>query len=184
MKKAVFSGDVRATSNSYDGLFYNCVNLEEVDFGSLSTANAANMSYMFMNCYKLKTIKGLEKLKTNTAGTVVGSMINELNAVNIVDSWPNTENADRLDINLETVYAAQPEMILVQCHADGELCSQMIEEQYGSNDVWKSLSAVKDGKVYYLEFKLFHYKPNSHFAEAYQKLAGILYPNVEFSFQK
>ena len=127
---------------------------------------------------------GANSLQANTAGTVVGSMINELNAVNIVDSWPNTENADRLDINLETVYAAQPEMILVQCHADGELCSRMIEEQYGSNEVWRSLNAVKENRVFYLESKLFHYKPNSHFAEAYQNLAGILYPNVEFSFQK
>ena len=42
---------------------------------------------------------------------------------------------------------------------------------------------MQNDKVYYLEKTLFHNKPNSRFAEAYQKLAEILYPDVEFSFQ-
>ena len=59
-----------------------------------------------------------------------------------------------------------------------------MESIYGSNPVWQSLKAVKEGKVYYLEKSLFHNKPNSRFAEAYQKLAAILYPDTTFSFQE
>lgn len=116
-------------------------------------------------------------IQANTGNTVVGGMINEMNAVNIADSWDNTTGAERLDINLETVYAANPDIIVVQTHTDD--AEQIVEDTYGNNPVWQSLSAVQNGKVYYLEKELFHNKPNSRFAEAYEKLAAILYPEEE-----
>ena len=126
---------------------------------------------------------GSNSLQANTSNTVVGGMISALNAVNIVDTWENTTGAERLDINLETVFAANPDVIVVQCHAGAEDAMAQVEELYGDNPVWQSLDAVKNGRVYYLEKTLFHNKPNSRFAEAYQKLAEILYPDTAFSFQ-
>lgn len=126
---------------------------------------------------------GSNSLQANTSNTVVGGMIDALNAVNIVDTWENTTDAERLDINLETVFAANPDIIIVQCHAGAEAAQAQVEELYGDNPVWQSLDAVKNGRVYYLEKTLFHNKPNSRFAEAYQKLAEILYPDTAFSFQ-
>lgn len=124
-----------------------------------------------------------DELQANTSNTVVGGMISALNGVNIADNWENSTGAERLDINIETVYAANPEIILVQCHAGEEDARELVETIYGDNPVWQSLDAVQNGRVYYLEKTLFHNKPNSRFAEAYQKLAAILYPDVEFSFQ-
>ena len=106
-----------------------------------------------------------------------------MNAVNIVDEWNNSTGAERLDINLETVFSANPDIIIVQCHAGAEVAMEQVESKYGANPVWQSLKAVRDGKVFYLEKTLFHNKPNSRFAEAYQKLAEILYPDVNFSFK-
>ena len=126
---------------------------------------------------------GAESLQANTSNTVVGGMITAMNAANIVDQWENTTEAERLDINLETVFAANPDIILVQCHAGVEEGQEMVEATYGDNPVWQSLKAVQNGQVYYLEKELFHNKPNSRFAEAYHKLAEILYPDTEFSFQ-
>lgn len=126
---------------------------------------------------------GSNSLQANTSNTVVGGMIDALNAINIVDTWENTTGAERLDINLETVFAANPDIIIVQCHAGAEAAQAQVEELYGDNPVWQSLDAVKNGRVYYLEKTLFHNKPNSRFAEAYQKLAEILYPDTAFSFQ-
>lgn len=122
-------------------------------------------------------------LNANTSLTVVGGMVTAMKATNIVDDWPNTEKADRLTINLETVYAANPDIIIVQCHAGTDAAMQQVADTYGSNEVWLALNAVKNGKVFYLEKTLFHNKPNRRFAEAYQKLAEILYPDVEFSFK-
>ena len=126
---------------------------------------------------------GSESLQANTSSTVVGGMVNAMQAVNIVDGWDNSTGAERLDINLETVFAANPDIIIVQCHAGADAAREQVEELYGDNAVWQSLKAVQNDKVYYLEKTLVHNKPNSRFAEAYQKLAEILYPDVEFSFQ-
>lgn len=119
---------------------------------------------------------GSDALEANTSNTVVGGMITAMNATNIVDTWENTTAAERLDINLETVYAANPDIIVIQCHAGVDAAKELVEKLYGSNPVWQSLTAVKEGRVYYLEKNLFHNKPNSRFAEAYTTLAGYLYP--------
>lgn len=126
---------------------------------------------------------GSESLQANTDKTVIGGMLTAIHARNIVDNEENITGAERLDINLEAVFAENPDILLVQCHAGMDEGRQMVEATYGDNPVWQSLQAVKDGKVYYLEKELFHNKPNSRFAEAYQKLAAILYPNTVFSFQ-
>lgn len=77
----------------------------------------------------------------------------------------------------------KPDIIIVQCHAGADAARDQVEELYGRQRRLQSLKAVQNDKVYYLEKTLFHNKPNSRFAEAYQKLAEILYPDVEFSFQ-
>ena len=137
--------------------------------------NAPSVFCMFANA---------SSLNANTSATVVGGMVTAMKAKNIVDSWDNADGAERLDINLETVFAANPDIIIVQCHAGTDAAKQQVEETYGENPVWQSLNAVKNGKVFYLEKTLFHNKPNSRFAEAYQKLAEILYPDADFSFKK
>lgn len=140
----------------------------------IPNGNAPRVFSMFANA---------SKLEANTSSTVVGGMVTAMKAVNIVDDWQNTDGAERLTINLETVFAADPDIIIVQCHAGADAAKEQVEQTYGSNPVWQSLKAVKDGKVFYLEKTLFHNKPNSRFAEAYQKLAEILYPDVAFSFK-
>lgn len=136
--------------------------------------NAPRVFSMFANA---------SKLDANTSATVVGGMVTAMKAKNIVDDWDNASGAERLEINLETVFAADPDIIIVQCHAGTDAAQEQVEKTYGSNPVWQSLRAVKNGKVYYLEKSLFHNKPNSRFAEAYQKLAEILYPDAAFSFK-
>ena len=122
---------------------------------------------------------GTSSLKANTSLTVPGEMLLQLGAVNIADET-GTSEAERLDINLETVYAADPDMILIQCHAGTDLAVSRVNETYGGNAVWNSLNAIKNGRVYYLDKTLFHNKPNSRFAEAYRMLAELLYPDVNF----
>ena len=135
------------------------------------TENTPNVFCMFSSA---------DTLQANTSGTVVGGMIDAMNAKNIVDKWDGAATAERVDINLETVFAANPDIILVQCHAGKEDAEALVASLYGSNPVWQSLDAVKNGNVFYLEKTLFHNKPNSRFAEAYKVLAGYLYPDMKF----
>lgn len=127
---------------------------------------------------------GANSLQANTSNTVVGGMITAMNAENIVDGWQDASGAERLDINLETVYMANPDIILVQCHAGADAAKEQVAQLYGEDAVWQSLKAVQEGKVFYLEKELFHNKPNSKFALAYQQLAEILYPDTKFSYQE
>ena len=115
-----------------------------------------------------------KSLQANTSGTVVGEMISLLHGVNIADS-SYTADAERIPVNLESVYAADPDVIVVQCHSDAASAKRIVEETYGDNAVWQALRAVREDRVYYLDKSLFHNKPNSRFGEAYRTLADILY---------
>ena len=120
-----------------------------------------------------------DNITANTSGTVLGGMISQMNAINIADA-DNASGADRIEINMESVFAADPDLIVVQCHASTDDDAEQINRVYGENPVWKSLRAVQDGKIYFLEPHLFHYKPNSRFADAYLHLAQLLYPEIDF----
>lgn len=125
---------------------------------------------------------GTTSFQANLSTTVVGSMVQMMRATNIADSWYTETGATRVEINLETVFTQKPDMILVQCHSDTEEVLGLMNSIYGDSVVWNALDAVKENKIYFLEKTLYHNKPNHRFAEAYQKLAQILYPDVAFSF--
>lgn len=120
-----------------------------------------------------------DNITANTSGTVLGGMISQMNAINIADA-DNASGADRIEINMESVFAADPDLIVVQCHASTADDEEQVNRVYGENPVWKSLRAMQEGKIYFLEPHLFHYKPNSHFADAYLQLAQLLYPEIDF----
>ena len=44
---------------------------------------------------------------------------------------------------------------------------------------WRDLDCVKDGNYYFLPKDYFHYKPNAHWADAYEYLADIIYPELK-----
>jgi ABC-type Fe3+-hydroxamate transport system substrate-binding protein len=124
---------------------------------------------------------GTDSLQANLSGTVVGDIAKQLRAVNIADTWFNAAGANRLTINLESVYVAAPAYILVQCHAEDEEVTALVDALYGDDPIWNALDAVKDGKVYFLQKTLFHNKPNRKFVDAYKILAEILYPDAVFA---
>ncbi|MDR3318749.1 MAG: ABC transporter substrate-binding protein [Clostridiales bacterium] len=123
---------------------------------------------------------GSTSLQANLEGTVMGAMAKQLRAKNIADSWFNPDSGSRLPINLESVYLGDPDMILIQCHSEGDAVTEIVDALYGTDPVWNALRAVKDGKVYYMQKTLFHNKPNRKFAEAYKIMAEHLYPDVDF----
>ncbi|NMB09003.1 MAG: ABC transporter substrate-binding protein [Tissierellia bacterium] len=47
-----------------------------------------------------------------------------------------------------------------------------------SNPAWSTLSAVKNDRYIILPKDLYMFKPNHRYAEAYEGLAKILYPEV------
>jgi iron complex transport system substrate-binding protein len=124
----------------------------------------------------LSLFAGAQTLQANTRTSTLGGMLEALHAVNVIDRAESPWPADRLEVNLETLYVADPDVILIQCHGDEDSARTLVSEQLEDDPIWQSLTAVREGRVYYLDRSLFHNKPNHRFAEAYATLAKYLYP--------
>lgn len=115
------------------------------------------------------------KLRAYGTEAAAGTILKELGGVNVFDDGSNP--FESVDIDLEQLYAADPEIIVInQRGAQGDTIAQL-EEVVGGNPVWESLDAVKNG-VIFLEKGLFHNKPNHRYQEAYLVMAQVLYPDT------
>lgn len=106
----------------------------------------------------------------------MGTIINELGGANVFDD--GTNSFESVDIDLEQLYAQNPEIIVINQRSTAGKSKADLEELVGGNPVWEDLDAVKNGKVYWLEKGLFHNKPNQRYQEAYLVMAQILYPET------
>ena len=71
-----------------NNMFCGCFSLEFVDVSNWNTISVSDMSEMFDSCYSLKTIKNIEKIKTNNCKYLNG-MFNKCFSLNQIDisSW-------------------------------------------------------------------------------------------------
>ena len=100
-------------------------------------------------------------------------MLEELGAINIAD------RADVLldGLSLEEILLQDPDHIFLTTMGNEQAAIGYIEELF-AQDGWKELAAVKAGKYTFLPKELFHFKPNARWAEAYELLAKLLYPEL------
>jgi len=106
-------------------------------------------------------------------GTVLGEMLAALGCVNIADGSSLLE-----DLSIEVIIEKDPEFIfLVQQGDDVEAMERMLSETLTGNPAWSGLTAVKEGRMYFMDKHLFHFKPNARWGEAYEQLFALLYGN-------
>lgn len=104
--------------------------------------------------------------------TMTGTMLKELGCRNIADS--ETLLLDNL--SMEAIIREDPDFIFVTTQGSSiEAAEKTLAEGIQSNPAWKDLSAVKNGRFFWLPKNLFHYKPNHRWGESYEILADILY---------
>ena len=107
----------------------------------------------------------------NSKGTVLGAMLKRLGCENIADS--DTTLLDNL--SLEHILVSDPDYIFIVQRGDDEAgmrdCVRRLLEE---NPAWGQLTAVQNGRVYFMEKALFNLKPNHRWGEAYEILEGIL----------
>ena len=105
-------------------------------------------------------------------GNVLGEMLADLGCRNIADEEPSLlEN-----LSLEAILQADPEHIfIVYQGADSTEAEALLDETLLSNPAWQTLTAVKEGRCHVMSHRLFNLKPNAHWGESYETLAGILY---------
>lgn len=107
----------------------------------------------------------------NSKGNVLGEMLLSLGCINIADS----ESSLLENLSIEYIAKADPDYIFfVQSGDDTEGTQENVEKFIDSNPLWKELSAVKNGKVFTMDKRLYNLKPNSRWSEAYEELERIL----------
>lgn len=109
--------------------------------------------------------------------STVGEMLQDLGTVNIAYD-ANLTAADMEVFSMEKVIEKNPNFIFAQTMGDVEQTTARIKKDIESNPAWSYLTAVKENKYIFLEKDLFLFKPNDRYAEAYEKLAKILYPDI------
>lgn len=119
-------------------------------------------------------------IKADTTHTNLGAMLEDLKAVNAVTESFSDLNASRVEINIEQIYKVNPDIILFPVEQNDSFVAKYFEKQLSSNPIWSELKAVKSGSVYFLPKKLFLFRPNRGYADAYKMLAGLLYPGTKF----
>lgn len=108
----------------------------------------------------------------NSEDTMLGGMLRDFGCVNIADS--DSMLLDNLSV--ESIIEKNPYRIfIIQTGDDIGAVKSAVESMFSENPLWNELDAVKNGRVHYMEKRLYNQKPNARFAEAYQGLERILY---------
>lgn len=107
----------------------------------------------------------------NSEGNVLGEMLKSLGCVNIADS----ESSLLENLSIEYIIEQDPDFIFfVQVGTNDEKVKEKTDAFIAENPAWNELTAVKEGRVYYMDRKLYNLKPNSRWGEAYENLEKIL----------
>lgn len=109
--------------------------------------------------------------------STVGEMLENLHTINISDIESST--LDSKAFSIEKIIAEDPDFIFVQTTgSDKEKILERLKKDVETNPAWGSLTAVKNDRYIFLPKELYMYKPNHRYAEAYEGLAKILYPDI------
>ena len=109
----------------------------------------------------------------NSKDSVLGEMLADLGCRNIADN----EESLLESLSMETILAQDPDYIFAVLQgSDTEKAQKSLQEALLNNPARNSLSAVREGRFYIMDQKLYNLKPNARWGEAYENLADILYP--------
>lgn len=107
----------------------------------------------------------------NSEGNVLGAMLKALGCVNIADS--DTMLLENLSI--EHILLSDPDYIFFVQRGDNEEGMKEYVRQYlMEQPAWNQLTAVKTGRVFFMDKNLFNLKPNHRWGEAYEILEDTL----------
>ncbi|MBT4816234.1 MAG: ABC transporter substrate-binding protein [Lentisphaerae bacterium] len=110
-------------------------------------------------------------------GSSAGAMLERLGAKNLAtDRVGNTQM--RTELSFERIIADDPDVVFFTTMGDTDKGREIAKKTLMTNPAWKSLSASRNGRVHFLDKKLFTYKPNCRYPAAFRILAGLLYPGV------
>lgn len=106
-----------------------------------------------------------------TNESFVGQMVEMVGGNNIVKEGKGAY----MNVNLEALLKAQPDIILRMTHGVKEEVIEMFNKEFSENPIWKKFNAVEQGKVYDLDDSLFNVSASLDTTIALEELAKIIY---------
>lgn len=175
---------------SVEGL-YNSIEMIGEKYGKQDEARSLINDYNSTIDEFSKTIEGLDKPRVLvlmglpgayiacTPNSYVGSLIELAGATNVVKVETN-ENF--VSWNTEELIELDPDIILLTAHGFPDLAMEMFTKEFSTNDVWKNFRAVKERKVYSLDYDTFGMSATFEWKKAFKDLTEIFYGEKTESF--
>lgn len=113
-------------------------------------------------------------MKAKTEDNLAGQILAEFALHNVASQHPSLLE----DLSVEQVIRSDPDFIFALAMGSEDAAAEYLRLNVENNPAWSGLSAVKNGKYHLLPKDLFHYKPNERWAESYEYLAKIIYPDL------
>ena len=106
--------------------------------------------------------------------TVLSVILQEMRYNNVLDEENGLSDGDV--VTMDDVVALDPDFIFVIPSGDKEIQMQeFLHENFGTDPRWLSLTAVVNGRAHMVDKKLFQFKPNDAWAEAYLAVEKYLF---------
>ena len=107
----------------------------------------------------------------NSKDNVLGEILKDLGCVNIADS----DDSLLENLSIEHILEQDPDYIFFVQQGDDEAGTKAnVQRMMEDNPAWLELTAVKEGRVYFMDKALFGVKPNQRWGEAYEVVEEIL----------
>ena len=107
----------------------------------------------------------------NSRGSVLGEMLADLGCINIADS----DDTLLETLSVEHILMEDPDYIFIVRLGDDEDGARELADRFlRENPALAELTAVKNGRVIFLDKQLYNMKPNARWAEAYLRLEALL----------
>lgn len=111
-----------------------------------------------------------------TSKSFSGDLLKQLGGVNIADGAAEMESGF-VPLSMEYIAKRDPEVILFISMVKRPAIIENFQEEMTGSSLWQGVSAVQQGKIYYLPGELFAVNPGTRIAEAFDVLYNDLYGN-------
>ncbi len=112
-------------------------------------------------------------------GSIAGSTAELLGFKNIAaGSVPLESNPTAAPYSLETLVAANPDIIYITSMGKMETIKASMQKSIEQSPAWQSLPAVQAGRVYYLPQEMFLLSPGLNYPAAAEYMAKLAYPEL------
>ncbi|SMF77742.1 iron complex transport system substrate-binding protein [Paenibacillus uliginis N3/975] len=115
-----------------------------------------------------------ESLMFMNENTYTGSLVKKLGASNVVTDVLKLKET-YIPLNMESIVAANPDVILLVAHGDPDAVAKKFEEDTKKNGAWEKLDAFKNDKLIALDYSLFGIASIVKAPQAYEEMFKILY---------